>query len=308
MFSQCDISSSIIVNIDSLQCCYKLAELKESISHSDTTKYMYLYYQLICEETANPEKYHQLIDSFFNIDKKLNYSSFQSDNFKFKRNNRKAILLAKRRILEVGYIKSLDNEDFLKASDYANKLTQCFPYWGNHKIKNSWKYRELSNFEKYAANNVVKLIDYHSHWLFRDITQSTKRNPPFSGYDHLIKIISSQYGKEEFKNVLDESLAKSRLSKKNHRGRPKYNLEFEIENTLFELYDDEISILYYQDTILIDTTTTWNCFGENASIEAIIRIESDTIKQKISNPNDLENYKARFRRTFLYSIIDKLKN
>lgn len=308
MFSQCDIYNSLVVNIDSVKCCYKLDEFKEATILNDTTIYMYLYYQLICEETIKPEKYNQLIDSLYVIDKKIKYSGSTSDNWKFRSNQRKEIQLAKRRILEVGYNKSLENKDFLRASDYAKKLKKCFPYWGDNKIKKVWEHRELTNYQKHANNNVVKLIDYHSNWLLRDTTRMLMKDPPFSGYEYLLKTISHNYEKEEFKNLLEESIAKSRLTKEINRGRQEYKLEFKIEETTFELYDDEISILYYPDTILIDTITTWNCFGVNASIEPIIEIRSDTIKQEIPNPKDLKRYKARFRRTLLFNIIDKMNN
>lgn len=308
MFCQCDINNALVVNIDSIDCCNKLTELEKGLALSDTTTYMYLYYQLICEKTTNSEKYNQLIDSFYIIDERLKYSGTKSGNWKFRSNQRKKIRLAKRRILEVGYNKSLENEDFLIASDYAKKLKQCFPYWGDNKIKREWEYRELIHYEKYAKSNIVKLIDYHSNWLFRDTTRMFVRNPPFSGYNHLLNTVSTQYGKEEFRSLLEESIAKSRLIKDFTRGRPKYKLTFQIENETFELYDEKISILYYPDTILIDTLEIWTCYGENASHYPKIEIRPDTIKQAIPNPNNLENYKARFRRTLLYNIIDKLNN
>ena len=308
MFSQCNEESSFILNNDSIDCCNKLDRYKDETTLSDTTTFMYLYYQLICEQTVKPEEYNRLIDSFYIIDEKLKYSGSESDNWKFRSRQRKNIQFAKRRILEIGYNKSLNHQDFLRASDYAKKLKQCYPYWGDNEIKKAWGNRELTNYEKYANNKVVKLIEYHSNWLFRDTTRMMISNPPFFGYDYLINTISSQYQREEFKNELEEAITNSKLTKGINRGRPQYKLEFKLENETFELYDDEISILYYSDTILIDTVTTWNCFGGNASIDAIIEIKSDTIKQQISNPNDIEKYKARFRRTLLYNIIDKLEN
>jgi len=306
MFSQCDIYNSLVVNIDSINCCYQLDEFKDEYAYNDTVRYMNLYYQLICEETLDSKKYNQLIDSFYILDKKFSYSGTKSDSWKFKSKQRKAIQLAKRRILRQGYNRSLDNEDFLRASDYAEKMKNCFPYLGDWQMKKMWEVLELSNYEKYAHNNVVKLIDYHSNWLFRDTTQMIMRNPPFDGYNDLSKTISSQYGKQEFKNVLEKSINNSRLKKEISRGRPAYKLEFEIENNLFDLYDREISILYYPDTILMDTIMTWNCYGENASIDAIVKVIPDTIQQKISNPSDLEIYKDRFRRTLLFHMIDKM--
>lgn len=303
-FSQCELEDMFIDEIEILDCCNDIRNFK-NLSH-DTTQFKFHLYNVICGEDFDLKKVNSIVDSFLMLEKKFMYAGTKSDEWKFQSNNFSKTRNYKKRIFEIGYTKSIEAEDYLKASEYSKLASKCYVY-NENKSRKFWEELALNNFETYADGDITTLIEYHRKWLFWESSFMLK-DRPFDGYHHLIENIQDQYTKNEFKILLDNAIDSASIICDTIRGNQRFVLEFKLQSKSFKLHDPMISRFYFQDTILKDTVLITDCYGKNSMSLEYIEIQNDTIKNQIDNLFEMSEYKNRMRRSTLYGIIEELEN
>ena len=308
LVGQCDLKNDFIINVDSLNCCNQIKFENHLKSNHDTIKFKWLYYELICKEEIDNIEFNLKIDTIETLEHKFLSSETDSEFLKFRSQNYIKIRDCKRRIFELGYRRSLEINDYLTSSLYANRLASCYNDIYSYKNQEKWQRLELINFQKYAADDYIKLIEFHKFWLFSDNTNPMFRNLPFEGYDHLVKIISKHHSKSEFESILEKGIESGKIVSKQVCGRPQFSLLFTLEGTPFEFFEDDISKLYFPDTTLVDTVVVYDCYGNDPRGSEYIEIRKNPIFNQIDNLNEMSMYKSRLRRSVLFGILKWMEN
>ena len=297
-----------MVEYDSLGCCDKILNSNTQFFTHDTTLFKYFYYKSLCSTGSSFENYNSNVDSFDMLIEKFKYGGTESIGWKYRSANLKKINSCQKRLYAEGYLQALTENDLLKASDYAARMSKCYSNYKDRKARKKWQNISLSEFQRYAGQDYLKLIGYHKSVIFNDTTRIIRQSPPFKGYNHLVDVISKSHNSGEFKTVLEKGIDSGEVVSFVLNGRTEFKYLFNIEESSFEYYDDEISKFYMSDTVLIDTFTVFRCFGENATIGEQIEIVRDTILNQIPDIRNISAYKLKLKNSILFGILQKLKN
>lgn len=307
IFCQCDAERYFINNVKELNCCEDILNIKNKISTNDTMQLKFCFYDLLCDDKVDMTTYNAIADSIMVLYNRISYSGTESSEWQFLSQHRKRIRTLKKDVFEKGYKRCLDEKDYLNASKFAKYISRCFSLLDEHEKRIEWQQLVLSNYETYAKDDFIKLLKFHLSDIFREVYSISTKGNRFNGYEHLLKIISDQFTKAEFQFLLDSIIESAFIYQSNHGGRQYFSLIFKISEESFAFYEPKISKLYMRDTILADTMSISNCYGNYADDWDRLKIVYDTIENKIDNFNEMTVYKNRLRKSVLFNIVNDIK-
>jgi len=310
LHGQCDFKSKLKCDIDIQNCCDFLNSSKINSNSSDSTDLKLAYYRMLCKNLNSDEikvgfeLYNRIQRNIISEKKKYIYYKMNSAQ----------IRKCDKTILELGYTESLNEFNENNASYFSGELSKR--YYGRNQREQRLALEKLakSHFERYANNNYLKLIKYHSDFLLQDTSESLTPIELLS-YEHLIKIINENSSQPSFKFLLDQAINNSNITEKqdiyifesvlgvdlNH-----VNLKLQLEEIELQFFDYEVSKMYHKDTI-VEYKQEVYYHGEHYS-PPVIETTLDTIVNKISDQNEMSKYRTRFKSTYLYNIVNELEN
>jgi hypothetical protein len=303
---QCDFSAKYIVNVDSIGCCGELNGLSMPQPLHDTIRFKLYLAKLICNPEIPLHNFNTIVDSIIILEEDFRNGNPSLSNSDFLQRNITNVELSQRRIFLIGYNKSIFQNDFFSASRYAEKLKRncsIFDYSG----RNRWRDLVLLNFQKYAGEDFLKLLKYHEFWLLCDEATFFRRNPFFDGYDYFVGILSKFYSKSQFLESLEDAICTS-VIKKTGQGIPRYSMHMNFDGAEIDYFENDISIKYLSDTVVLDTVAVFDCWGNDPRGSEYVEIQKKVIKNQISDLQEMTEYKIKFRRTLLFSIAQDLKD
>ena len=314
IYCQVNIGQSVLIYEDSKQCtCGDSISSIYSILENDSIEYKSLFHELLCHPSMSDESFFSKLKAFEILDTTFRYWGYNHENFKFYYKYRSSLTKGKRIIFTKAYNQFLSEENYLEASQCANKVFDNRPRTifrdKETKDKTDWRDRELKCYQLYADDDYIKLIAFHKFWLFMDTTEILLNDPPFKGYDHLVNLIAKYQTSSEFQSLLNEALNGCIIITNPKRCRQSYWLNFKIRDEEFNFIHEDYSRMYMADTIHIDTFTDFHCYSNSDDgLTETIYMVNDTICNKIGSFSEMTDYKEKLKSSLLFAIIRELNS
>lgn len=270
--------------------------------------------KLLCEEISSDE-FKSGVDLFRSIRLNGLKKEIKEKKSGFYKKNSSTIKKCDYNLLDKGYTLSIQESNFYAASYFAGQISNHYLAWNQKKEKSKWRKLEIEYFQKYAKSDYPKLLEFHSKVLLKDTSQALTITD-YQAYEYLIGIIKEQFSSEQLKVLLDNSIDNSLITNQEEIMWFEFSsgvdldlvaLQFEVEEVEFDYFNYEISMLYHKDTIVEYKSEYYHC-GDNYQIEPEILTTLDTIKNEINDMSDRTRYIEEFKKTYLYNIVEELKN